>query len=142
MNIQRKFLVENLIDYIKKNFNNGLCIKTLSKYFNISRTYLNVIFRERTGLSIREYTNKCRIEKLRELIKKGDNAKGYAIGKEVGFKNEFQFYRWVKKNFGITFNELKEKLSPPPPHTHNFQIQVKENNQKDLSLNVNIANFV
>ncbi len=117
MNIKRELLVEKLIDYIKENFNNGFRINTFSQIYKISRQYLYVIFRERTGFSIREYINMLRIEMLKEILKENKHEKAYTIGIKIGFKNEFQLYRWVRKNFGITLNELKKNFPPQPSTT-------------------------
>lgn len=119
MDITRELLVEKLVDYIKKNFNNGLCIKIFAQQLNINLVYLSYVFRRLTGKPIRKFIEDCRIEKFNEIINDGNEYYGYEVGNKLGFKNEFQFYRWVKKVYSQTYIGLRK--NPPPPNTHTYK---------------------
>ncbi|MDP2209913.1 MAG: AraC family transcriptional regulator [Bacteroidota bacterium] len=136
MNIKRELLVEKLIDYIKNNFNNGFNNKIIAAKFKINPVYLSHVFRKTTGRTIRRFIEDCRIDKFNELINAEYKHYGYEVGYKLGFKSDYSFYRWVKRVYGKTYNEL---CAPPPNY---FHIQAEEKNQKEQIIFVNTANIV
>jgi methylphosphotriester-DNA--protein-cysteine methyltransferase len=93
--------VTTLVQYIKDNWAQGPSLKHFSAKFTADAGDIERAFRRATGLPVKKYIDLQRHQKLFELIK--DTGRyGYEIGRDLGFKNEATFYRWVKRISGFS----------------------------------------
>ena len=94
----------NLMGYIEKHFTEKLTLDDLCKRFYISKTTLNSIVKQNTGVTCLKYINYLRISEAKRMIihsflplKK--------ISETSGFSDYSTFYREYKNCFGITPSE-------------------------------------
>lgn len=74
-------------------------------------------FRQASGMTIGEFNNQCRKRMMLDLVRTG-GLYGYEIAAALGFKNDKTFYRWVKRQFGMSWSELiqdQEQVTPTIP---------------------------
>lgn len=88
--------VNNIIDYIRDNYNKRISINDLVVPLQKSSTYLNQKFKEETTFTFNEYVNRYRIKKSIDLMKTGEG-KIYTIASDVGFSNYRYFISVFKK---------------------------------------------
>ncbi len=92
-------VIDKVIQYVDFNFMTELTIKQLSLKFGFEQSYLYRIFKKKTGISIKEYIIKTRMEQAKILLESG-----YTVGNTafaVGYKDQFNFSKAYKKYFGI-----------------------------------------
>lgn len=62
-------VVENVINYLERNYSKRIFLEDISKTVKLSQEYLSRIFKFQTGMTIFDYLIKIRIEKSQEFLK-------------------------------------------------------------------------
>lgn len=101
--IQRESAIENgqrqiinkVIHHIKSNYANELKLEDLSMMAFWSRNYFCKLFKEHTGMTVLEYTQKVRIEEACRMLKETDR-KVIDIANEVGYR-DIKFFNHIFK---------------------------------------------
>ncbi len=91
-------IAEKMKRYVKFNYMSDITVQKISEYFGFERSYLYRVFKNSTGLSIKEYITKTRMEQAKALLKKG-----YSVGSTahaVGYLDQFNFSKAYKAYFG------------------------------------------
>lgn len=83
--------IEPIIEYIQKNLDEPLTLDSLSSRFYINKYHLCNVFKAATGFTVMEYVINCRIQRARELLRKGYRVQD--VGEMVGFRNNSHFIR-------------------------------------------------
>ena len=99
---------DKAILYIADHWREGLTLKDVSARFNLDPGNLDRKFRQARGTTVSAYVRTQRRAYMLERLR-GGGVYGYQIGTELGFGNDWSFYRWVKRTFGVSFAELKKK---------------------------------
>lgn len=89
--------VDQIAQYITKNFTKAISLSLLEKECYVSKYYLCRIFKEITGLTIVEYTNLIRIQNAQKLLEK-TNDKITEIAHKCGYENITYFQRVFKNH--------------------------------------------
>lgn len=87
-----------ILKFINGNFQKDLSLDSLAASFGYSKTYLSELFNQFTGMKLREYINRCRINEYYRLKDKQPQAPVCRIAEEVGFNSPNTFYRVLYKN--------------------------------------------
>lgn len=104
----KNLTVIKLINFIHENCRTNISSDEIEKYFNMNFDYMNRIFKQQTGTTIMNYSNRYRIAESRKLLNSGMyNVKQTA--EIMGFSNEFYFSRVYKKFEGSSPSEYREK---------------------------------
>jgi two-component system response regulator YesN len=98
--------VKKMCEYVKENYRDEVSLKTMSRQFNMSASYLGQLFKQETGLLFTDYLCDIRIEKAKSLLEKGIH-KQYSIAEMVGFKNPNYFANVFKKKTGVYPSKYK-----------------------------------
>ncbi len=101
--------IQEIIEYIDKNYNKDLCLKNCADLFDFHPAYLGKIFKEATGVSFNTYLNKKRISKLKKLLIQS-NLPISQLLESVGYHNYEYFYVVFKKYEGVSFSEYRANL--------------------------------
>lgn len=92
--------VKTVSDYVKANYMNKLSIKDIASKINLNSRYLSRIFKEEKGVTLQKYILKYKMNKAKELLKKGFNVSEAA--KMVGYDDPFTFSKTFKKQLGVS----------------------------------------
>lgn len=90
-------VVEQIVDFIKENYNKEISLDDISKRIYLTPNYLSNIFSNGMGESFTKYLARYRIEKAKELLESG-KYKIYELCEMVGYKN-VDYFRKVFKEF-------------------------------------------
>jgi AraC-like DNA-binding protein len=86
--------------YINENFVNGISLDDLANRFYMNKYYMCHMFKEETGLTIKEFTNTRRIARAKQLLPKYKSVKDlYSV---CGFSDYSSFYRTFKRFTGVS----------------------------------------
>lgn len=88
-------------DYISKNYNKNLSTNFLAEISYFSRSYLSVVFKRVTGLTLHDYLLNCRINAAKKLLI-DTNMSISEIAEAVGASDNSSFIRIFKKREGKT----------------------------------------
>lgn len=94
--------VETAKHIIKFNYNTDLTLTKLSSMLNLNATYFSRLFKEKTGMSPKQYILRIRMERAKELLS-GTVYSVKEISNSIGFSDPLYFSRLFKK---------RENMSP------------------------------
>jgi AraC-like DNA-binding protein len=101
-------MVQDLEEYIKKNYEKDLSLNALAEQMLMSVAYMRKLFKEDTGKSIKQYINEIRLEKVKEFLR-DPKLKISEAAEMVGYDNVHTFIYFFKENTGMTPGEYRAK---------------------------------
>ncbi len=100
--------VNEIKDYIRSNYSRKITMADISKIVHFSPDYITKIFKEKTGMTIREYIVKKRMEAARSLVVSTDKSIS-DVASFVGYNNASYFIRMYKKYYNVTPSSLRKR---------------------------------
>lgn len=112
----------SILHYIQHNYASNITLESIAPLFGYNHSYLGKIFRKKMGVSFNEYIDRLRIEKAKTLLVQ-DNAKVYAISKQVGYKNVDYFHVKFRKYVNMSPVEFRRasQISSNSPDGENSE---------------------
>ncbi|XID94625.1 response regulator [Paenibacillaceae bacterium WGS1546] len=89
-------VVQMADEFIRKHYAEELNVERVAEYVGKTPNYFSHLFKKETGVPFREYVNRLRIAKAKELIGKSSD-RIYEIGEKVGFSDYAYFTQVFKK---------------------------------------------
>ncbi len=102
-------VVNNVISYIKSNYEKKLTLKILADEVYVSEWHLSRLLKKHTNKKISDLINDIRIEKAKELLK-NPYLKINNIAISTGFNDTPNFSKVFKRQTGLTPNEYRKSL--------------------------------
>lgn len=106
-------LVGEVLSYIRENYKDEVDLKGLAQKFFINPDYLGRQIKKHTGVSYKQFLNRVRIEKAKELLQRGD-CKVYEIAFRVGFKDPNYFSVKFEALEGVTPTQYRNQSTKHP----------------------------
>lgn len=104
-------LIENMKHFIDSN-PYDITLAQLARLFHYNEKYLGRLFKQKTGQTIKEYSNQSRIRQACRLLTEGDDTI-LSIALRLGFNNVTYFNRLFKKYYDLTPTEYRCKKKHP-----------------------------
>lgn len=102
-------IVQSAIEYVAQHFGEkGLSVAQIAERLHFSPDYLNVLFKQETKLTIKQYVNNYRLERSMALLEK-DFYRVAEIAELCGYDNANYFAKAFRKATGMTPTEYREK---------------------------------
>ena len=101
--------VRRLIDFIKGNFRQQLCLKNFAEHVNLNPFHLVRLFKKATGLSPYDYLIFTRIEFAKTMLKRGSPVQ--EVARDAGFYDTSHFCRLFKRSTGISPKDYRSYKS-------------------------------
>lgn len=102
--------IEKAVHYIKTHWKEGKTLKEVAQMHGVDPGNLARVFKEADGITVKEFLDRKRMEYVKTVVET-DHLYGYEIGAVLGFQNEFAFYRWARRAFGVPFRTLRERIN-------------------------------
>jgi AraC-like DNA-binding protein len=99
-------LVEKVNLYIESNYSQEISLVQLAEIFYMSPNYLSAVFNEKNGVNLKDFVNRLRIEKAKQLLKDTD-LKISEISRRVGYSQMSYFGSIFRKFEGCTPKEYR-----------------------------------
>jgi len=93
-------------EYINSNLYEKVIIEDITTNLNISKAYFNRKFKEVESVTPYAYVLNLKIEKAKELLKKGEDISEVAL--QIGFFDQSHLNRIFKRAVKMTPNEYKK----------------------------------
>ena len=100
--------VKAVLKFCSENYCRDINVKMVCENTFVSERYITKIFKERVGVSFREYINRLRIARAVELLETSE-IKITEVMYECGFKNQSTFNRVFLEETGITPREFQKR---------------------------------
>ena len=108
------FLIERALKFIAENAVKGIGPQDVAAHLGVSRTLLDLRFREMDTGTVGELIMKRRLAVLSAMLRKSKLSIG-RLAEECGFGNINHAKAVFKKRFGMTMREWRRKNSPTSP---------------------------
>lgn len=102
-------LVNRAVQYIHQNLETDIHIADIARYVNLNPSYLEVIFKRQTGVTITWYINKQRIAKAITFLTSTDTSVT-EIGYLVGYNNRQHFNRVFRQMVQMAPGEYRVRM--------------------------------
>lgn len=103
-------VVNEALNYIKDNYKSDeLSLENVSKYVNLSGSWLSTKFKDEVGIGVSDYINNIRIQKAMQLFDEEKDYMVYEIAEEVGFSSSQYFSKMFKQFTGVTPNQYRRR---------------------------------
>ncbi|MBF9016547.1 MULTISPECIES: response regulator [unclassified Oceanispirochaeta] len=104
------FSIENIKEYIQKNFKDNIDSSSLADMSGVSIAILNTAFKVETGLSPTKYLLSVRMEAAKRLLSYDPPQQIKEISWETGYEDPLYFSRIFHKKTGMYPTEYREKM--------------------------------
>lgn len=101
-------IINNIIEYLRKNIKEDISLNDLSKEFNLSTFYITKLFKKELNIPAHSYFINLKIEFAKNLLKDGLSISQTAL--ECGFFDQSHFHRNFKKIVAITPKEYQDNF--------------------------------
>ena len=102
-------LTARVIKFVKENVSKNLTVEEICSNFAISRAALMKTFKEVTGLGVKEYFNKQKIEQAKKLIRE-ENLNFTEVADQLAYSGLHYFSRCFKKETGMSPSEYSRSM--------------------------------
>ena len=100
--------IEKIANYITQNIEEDIKLINIAARFGISPNHLSRVFKSGTGICFSDFVLEKKLERAKELLLNGKNAKITDIAEKLGYSNTTYFISIFKKKFGITPAKMKK----------------------------------
>ena len=100
--------VEKIRRYVADNIGKDISLESMAQMLEMHPNYLSTFFKQKMGISFRDYLKRTRMEKAQELMKT-TNLKLYQIAEMVGYSDSAHFSRTYRQVFGINPLSWKQR---------------------------------
>lgn len=108
-------VLKKVFSYIDKSFPKGLSREEIAVHLDISPAYLSRLFRDECGIQLKDFINRCKIEKSLEFLRNNPSLQIKDVAESVGIQDPNYFCRLFKKQTGTSPTEFKKKHFQQPP---------------------------
>ncbi|NSW89257.1 MAG: helix-turn-helix domain-containing protein [Firmicutes bacterium] len=107
LDLRKQVIIEKIKRYLMKNIHLNINMKTLANEFYLSPNYLGYLFKKVTGMSIKQYHNKIKMEAAIVMLR---NSEQYIteIAQQLGFDNVSYFSKSFKNHFNISPSQIRK----------------------------------
>ena len=103
-------MVRSVKDYISGNLKNEVRLSQIAEITHLNPDYTTRVFKRETGMTIREYLLKKRMERARRLLQTTE-ASVSEVSLEVGYDNFSYFIRMFKARYGETPKQFRQRIA-------------------------------
>ena len=104
---EKDSIINKVCEYVVKNIDNNITLKSVSDNFFISKNYLSFLFKQETGENFLEYLTRVKIERAKNLLGEGIY-KAYEVGNILGYSETAYFSKLFKKYTGLSPTEYRK----------------------------------
>lgn len=101
-----------IVRYMTENYRDIHTLQDLCRVFYLDKFYLCHVFKEVTGLTVKEYLNAVRVKRAAELLISGGRSIT-AVSQDVGYESVTHFGRVFRKLMGTSPTQYRKKHRKP-----------------------------
>ena len=98
--------IKEAMAFIKNEYASGFGVQELAEHLNVNRSYLYTIFMKELHISPKDFLQKYRVTRARELLVLTDLSVE-SIGKSCGYENAERFTRAFKQETDLTPTQFR-----------------------------------
>ncbi len=107
------YTMYRMLKYIDREYMQIQSVRDIASQLSYSEYYLSHLFKEKMGITIKEYINKKKIMYAAELLVTS-NSTVEQLSEQFGFSRSFTFRRAFKQYIGMTPSEYRNRTNLVP----------------------------
>lgn len=107
---KRDYIVDFIKEYIGEHYNEDIYLELFAEKLNLTKEYISLYFKNKTGINLVNYLNEYRIEKAKDLLNNTD-VSITEVGKKVGYTTPNNFSRIFKQYTGVSPKEYRQNIN-------------------------------
>lgn len=112
-NIEDNHIIRAMKRYLNQHYRENIVIKDLPDSFGVTSTYLSMLFKKETGLTLKEYLINLKMNGAKKMLRETNN-QIVEVAEMMGYDNEHYFSRLFKQKVGITPSQYRNSGIKPP----------------------------
>lgn len=104
---EKDYIIDYVKEYIEKNYGEDIYLELLADKLNITKAYLSLYFKNKTGINLSEFLKNHRMQKAKEMLDER-TLKIQDISNSIGIPNVNTFIRLFKASTGMTPGEYRK----------------------------------
>lgn len=105
---KNKLNLDEVRQYIERNFSEQVTLEQLAKAFFVSKEYLSKVFKQEYGHNVTDFIRHLRMDKARQRLMDA-HISIKAVAEMTGYEDVSHFYRVFRKHFGIAPGEMRKR---------------------------------
>ena len=101
--------IDEALKIIHSNYMSELTVTEIANELNLNRTYFSVLFKEKVGMTPKEYLTNYRMDTAASLLNMRHKSIS-TIARSVGYHDLFTFSRMFKKRFGVSPSKYLQSI--------------------------------
>lgn len=106
--LKAKMVVEEILKYLKNNYNREISLDDVSENVSYTPAYINKILKMNLNKTFYDILTDIRIDKAKELLTQSETPI-YQISEKIGYINVQSFIRMFKKTVGVTPGKYRDE---------------------------------
>lgn len=107
---QDKALLDKMLRYIYENYQDDIMLVDLADHLNISPKYCSNLFKQLSDNNFKDFLNRYRIEKSKEILAENPSVKIVDLSSMVGFNSSNSFIRVFNKYVGVSPKAYQDRI--------------------------------
>ncbi|MGP3559966.1 response regulator transcription factor [Geobacillus sp. BK01] len=100
--------IREALEYVHRHYAQKISLTDVAAAVHVHPAYLSKLFFEEVGIHFKDYVNRYRIEKAKELLIKKPDWSMARIAEDTGFSSQYHFSHSFRKYVGIPPTKYKE----------------------------------
>ncbi|MDF2668651.1 MAG: AraC family transcriptional regulator [Paenibacillus sp.] len=114
LSVKQKKIVRTAKQYVREHIASTIEYDNLADLTGVSSRYLNRLFKQDTGISLKEYITRARIERASHLLTQTSMSVGQ-VAESLGYSDIYFFSKQFKKYGGQSPSYFRSKTKPAKP---------------------------
>ncbi len=93
--------IEKALNFIHSEYMKGITVEQISDFLNLNRVYFSTLFKERMGISPKQYLLNYRMSMATQMMS-NISANISVIANSVGYSDIYNFSKMFKRHYGIS----------------------------------------
>ena len=111
VNVRNKEMVDSVCKIIENDYDKDLSLAEIAYKFNISQSHLSELFKKFTGDNFKNYVNRKKIDKAKEILENNKNIKVKQLSDMLGFNSVNTFIKVFGKYVGMSPGQYAKDMT-------------------------------
>lgn len=107
---KKDYVIDFIKEYIESHYNEDLYLELFAEKLNLTKEYISLYFKNKTGVNLINYLNEYRVERAKELLMKTELSIN-EIAQRVGYNAANNFSRIFKQYTGRSPREYRQNTN-------------------------------
>lgn len=111
VNVRNKEMIDSVCKIIEKDYDKDIALAEIAYRFNISQSHLSELFKKYTGDNFKNYVNRKKIDKAKEILENNKNIKVKQLSEMLGFNGVNTFIKVFGKYAGMSPGQYAKAMA-------------------------------